>query len=186
MAAFPLCASWFAPAAVAAVASHGARPTSTAVHVHPLCRRGTSPAPVRIHDRTRVPFPSRCHRRPTREPEPESDDDVLYLDQLDLRASIDNPYPTEDEEQRKKYAEFCASMGWREPPDMFPIERDEISNYMIRTASSRANDQDVNNKVMVLVVCAEAQKAQKALDLASRVILRGRSYEYGKIKHWYS
>ncbi|KXG40186.1 hypothetical protein SORBI_3001G504800, partial [Sorghum bicolor] len=101
-----------------------------------------------------------------REPEPMSDDDEPYEE-----PSIDIPFvnaeDAQDEEIRKEHGDFCASMGLREAPDMFSIERGKISDYMIRIASSRANDQDVNNKVMALIVCAEAQKA---LDLASRVM----------------
>ncbi|CAL4954887.1 unnamed protein product [Urochloa decumbens] len=159
MAALPLCASWFPPAAVA-VASHSARPTGRVMRVRSLCRRGP----------TQLALPVRQARArdhlPGREPEPESDDD-----EPDMEASIEAPFvdtdDAEDEELRKKYGEFCASMGLREAPDMFPIEREEISNYLMRIASSRANDLDVNKKVMALIVCAEAQKA---LDLASRIM----------------
>ncbi|RLN25477.1 hypothetical protein C2845_PM07G20310 [Panicum miliaceum] len=169
MAALPLCASWFPHAAIA-VASRSARPTSRVMpHARPLRRRGPSLA---------IQACTRDHHS-GRDPEPESDDD-----ESDVEASIEIPFPhpedAEDEGVRNRYEGFRASMGLREAPDMFPIERDEISNYMIRIASSRANDQDVNNKVMALLVCAEAQNA---LDLASRIMVR--PYEYDKLRRQY-
>lgn len=50
MTKLPVCASCFLPAAVAAAASHSARPIS---RVRPLGRRGFSPAPIRIQVRER-------------------------------------------------------------------------------------------------------------------------------------
>lgn len=91
--AVPICTSWFHPAAVAAVASHGARPTSRAVHVHPLCRRGPSPAPLRIQDRTRDALRPHCHRHRMREPEPESDDDEPEVVSTKIRC-VDQVRPT--------------------------------------------------------------------------------------------
>ncbi|RCV26902.1 hypothetical protein SETIT_5G282800v2 [Setaria italica] len=64
----------------------------------------------------------------------------------------------------------AAAAGMREAPDIFRKEKDEISNYMIEIASSSAKAWNVENKVMVLIVRAEAQKA---LDLASKVMVCG-------------
>jgi len=45
----------------------------------------------------------------------------------------------------------------REAPDMFSIERGKISDYMIRIASSRANDQ-VKVKLIFIMSVADLKK----------------------------
>ncbi|KAG2616547.1 hypothetical protein PVAP13_3NG222469 [Panicum virgatum] len=78
------------------------------------------------------------------------------------------PDPDPDREMLKHQRAFRAAMGPREPPAMFRKEKDDISKYMMEISSSSADDPwHLNNKVMALTVCTEAQKA---LDLASMIM----------------
>lgn len=57
-----------------AAASRISRPFHGAINVHPLGRRGPSPAPVKLQARTRDSFRSHCEKRSDRlrdEPDPE-------------------------------------------------------------------------------------------------------------------
>ncbi|KAL6615877.1 hypothetical protein ACP70R_038147 [Stipagrostis hirtigluma subsp. patula] len=59
-----------------------------------------------------------------------------------------------------------ASKVMREAPDMFPKEKYEISNFIVKFSSSSAEILTVN-RIMALTICAGAQTA---LDLASKVM----------------
>ncbi|KAG2616549.1 hypothetical protein PVAP13_3NG222469 [Panicum virgatum] len=87
-----------------------------------------------------------------------------------FRSYWPEPYwPDPDPDRMLKHQRaFRAAMGPREPPAMFRKEKDDISKYMMEISSSSADDPwHLNNKVMALTVCTEAQKA---LDLASMIM----------------
>ncbi|CAO2178591.1 unnamed protein product [Urochloa humidicola] len=129
--------------------------------VRPLGRRGPSPAPVKLQARTRESFRSHCEKRADgpHEPDPE-----LENHDPDKAATLQN-HPLVEEQLNKRRAIFAA-MGVREPPDMFPKEKEQISDYR-RKSSCSAYSQNLDERVMAQIVCSSARQA---LDLASKVM----------------
>ncbi|RLN22578.1 hypothetical protein C2845_PM07G20280 [Panicum miliaceum] len=142
MAKLPVCAPCFPPAAVAAAASHSARPISRVSRGRPLGRQGSSPAPIRIQVRERDDAFRFCSQKGADHhtaPEPERDDN-----DPDAAAGTEIPFI-----------------------DLVPANSDVPAVQRIRKLHLALAAANAKNKVMALIVCAEAQNA---LDLASTVM----------------
>lgn len=124
--------------------------------MHPVGRRGPSSLPLKV--RARNPFRSKCDKRADNfhMPQPEGPENH----DSDTAAPSEN-FHLVDEMLRKIQA-----AGVRETPNMYIMEKEQISNYEKKLYSSRGT-MDVEEYVMASIVCT---RAQEALDLASLVM----------------
>ncbi|OEL27075.1 hypothetical protein BAE44_0011906 [Dichanthelium oligosanthes] len=193
MANLPVCASWFPPAAVAAAASHSARPISRILHVQQLGRRqGPSPAPIWIQVRERDAFRFRSQKQGAGHhpgPEPERDrqrtpsKDILPLG----RSTTPLLRSCQAGEGIQPFFQ-CRIDGpnAREAPDTFCKEKDEISNYTIEIASSCAKVQDLTDIASLDLGTTEFSQDtsnQVVMDILFDAMEHAQSYIFQLINH---